>query len=219
MTVTAATPTKRTYDELNRAYAYFNAKLFRNALPGCLITMQRKRGAYGYFAGQRFTTRDGDETTDEIALNPAHFKSRSVEEILSTLAHEMVHLWQFRHGKPSKNGYHNKEWAQKMKSIGLMPTSTGAPGGKVTGSKMTHYIIKDGAFDTCCKELIAQGVTLPYVEVHSEERLRLKAKKGASKTKYSCPQCGTNAWAKPKTRLICGDCVILLVAETQDEDD
>lgn len=58
-----------------------------------------------------------------------------------------------------------------------------------------------------------------YVELHSEERLRLKAKKGASKTKYSCPQCGTNAWAKPKTRLICGDCVILLVAETQDEED
>jgi hypothetical protein len=32
-----------------------------------------------------------------------------------------------------------------------------------------------------------------------------KAKK-ASKTKYTCPECGQNAWAKPGTLLICGDC-------------
>jgi transcription elongation factor Elf1 len=30
--------------------------------------------------------------------------------------------------------------------------------------------------------------------------------KKASKTKFTCPQCGQNAWAKPYAALICGEC-------------
>jgi hypothetical protein len=33
-----------------------------------------------------------------------------------------------------------------------------------------------------------------------------RKKKAASKTKYTCEACGTNAWAKPDTALICGTC-------------
>jgi ribosomal protein S27AE len=33
-----------------------------------------------------------------------------------------------------------------------------------------------------------------------------RKKKAASKTKYTCPTCGANAWAKPEPRLICGTC-------------
>ena len=31
-------------------------------------------------------------------------------------------------------------------------------------------------------------------------------KKLASKTKYTCPDCGLNAWAKPDSNLVCDDC-------------
>jgi len=31
-------------------------------------------------------------------------------------------------------------------------------------------------------------------------------KKKSSKTKFSCLECGQNAWAKPGARLICGEC-------------
>src|SRR5271166_4513010 len=66
-----------TYNGLNEAYAFFNACLFKGDLPNCLITLQRKSKAYGYFAGDRFGSRDGDVVTDEIALNPSHFRVRS----------------------------------------------------------------------------------------------------------------------------------------------
>jgi hypothetical protein len=47
---------------------------------------------YGYFAGGRFGTNDGKEVTDEIALNPSHFRSRrTTEQSVSTLVHEMAH--------------------------------------------------------------------------------------------------------------------------------
>ena len=88
----AINPTQRTYKTLDDAYRFFNQRLFGGKLPGCLITMQRSRTAYGYFAGGRFGTMDGREITDEIALNPSHFRSRTTEQSLSTLVHEMAHL-------------------------------------------------------------------------------------------------------------------------------
>ena len=111
-----ANPTAKTYAALNRAFDFFNDRLFGGELPACLVTLQRKNKAYGYFAGGRFGSKDGTEITDEIALNPSHFKSRTDEQSLSTLAHEMAHLWQHHFGKPSRAGYHNKEWAAKMAS-------------------------------------------------------------------------------------------------------
>lgn len=81
-------PTKRTYDSLTQAYDYFNATLFGGQRPPCLITMQRHKGAYGYFSGGRFADAiNPTEITDEIAFNPAHFSTRSAA-VLSTLAHE-----------------------------------------------------------------------------------------------------------------------------------
>src|SRR5271167_1872363 len=109
-----AKPT-RTYSSLDAAYDHFNRELFSGQLPPCLITMQRHKGAYGYFSGNRFASlANPEEVTDEIALNPATFAARTPTQILSTLVHEMVHLWQHHGRKPSRNGYHNKEWAGQM---------------------------------------------------------------------------------------------------------
>jgi predicted SprT family Zn-dependent metalloprotease len=103
---TQTDPTLRTYNELTTAYDHFNRELFEDRLPPCLITMQRKNKTFGYFAGGRFGSRDGQEITDEIALNPTHFRARTVEQSLATLVHEMTHVEQHHEGKPSRTGYH-----------------------------------------------------------------------------------------------------------------
>lgn len=213
-------PTRKTYDALNRAYDFFNAELFDGTLPACLLTMQRKAKAYGYFAGGRFGSRDGQEVTDEIALNPSHFKDRTVEQSVSTLVHEMVHLWQHHFGKPSRTAYHNKEWAAKMEAVGLIPSDTGAPGGKQTGQKVSHYIAGGGPFDRAMAKLKAQGFSDFYVELWDDEAAKKARKaKAASKTKYTCPECEANAWAKPSTRLICGECEVVMTAPDQDDEE
>lgn len=206
-------PTHKTYDALNRAYAHFNAALFEGGLPPCLITMQRKAGAYGYFAGGRFGSRDGREVTDEIALNPQHFAARTTEQSLSTLVHEMVHLWQHHFGKPSRTGYHNREWAEKMATLGLLPSDTGEPGGKPVGQRVSHYIEAEGAYQRAFRALWAQGFADFYVDRWGDEATRrTRTAKAASKTKYTCPGCQSNAWAKPDTNLICGDCHAAMAA-------
>jgi SprT-like family len=211
-----ADPTRTTYEGLTEAYDFFNESLFASRLPRCLITMQRKQGSYGYFAGGRFGTRDGAEITDEIALNPAHFRERTTEESLSTLAHEMCHLEQHHFGKPSRTGYHNKEWARMMKAVGLHPSNTGKEGGKETGQRVTHYIAPGGPFDRACSELVKQGYAVRYIDLWGDPDKRKK--KAASKTKYTCPDCGLNAWGKPDIYLVCGDCSERMNVEREDDD-
>ena len=204
-------PTKTNYDGFNKAYDFFNRRLFSNELPRCLITMQRGKTYYGFFAGGTWKAAEGGEEADEIALNPSTFRSRTTEETLSTLVHEMAHLWQFHHGKPSRNGYHNKEWGRKMREIGLVPSSTGKEGGKETGQKVSHYIDGIGRFKKECAALIEKGFQVPYIDFLVDEKK--KKKKAASKTKYTCPECDLNAWAKPDVLILCGEYDAQLEAE------
>ncbi|MCK9247107.1 MAG: SprT-like domain-containing protein, partial [Anaerolineaceae bacterium] len=128
----AVKPTRETYENFQQFYDYLNKGLFDGELPGCLLTLQRKKRTYGFFSGNRFARLDG-QFTDEIALNPAHFRERPLREILATLAHEMVHQWQHHFGKSGRGPYHNRQWADRMKAIGLQPTDTSEEGGKETG--------------------------------------------------------------------------------------
>ncbi len=211
-------PTQQTYDSLTKAYEHFNVALFGGKLPPCLITMQRYKGAYGYFSGGRFASASSpEEITDEVALNPNHFAARSAASVLSTLAHEMVHLWQHHFGTPSRTGYHNKEWAAKMREIGLIPTDSGEPGGKETGQSITHYLEAGGSFERACSAFLATGTAILYQDRAREGEEATRKTKAASKTKYTCPTCGVNAWAKPGVSLICGECKETMEAEAGED--
>jgi predicted SprT family Zn-dependent metalloprotease len=154
MNETAALPTHQAYAELQRAYDHFNDELFDGLLPPCLITLQREKSTFGYFSANRFGNLLGAKT-DEIAMNPAYFAAVPLLEIMQTLVHEMCHLWQHHLGKPGRARYHNDEWANKMESIGLMPSSTGQPGGRRTGDRMADYAIEGGRFLIAASALIA----------------------------------------------------------------
>ena len=156
-------PTQEFYSLLETAYDVFNQRLFEGKLSNCLITVQREKKTMGYFSKNRWVNKDG-EKTHEIALNPAYFANHKVVEIFQTLVHEQCHLWQSDHGKPSRRTYHNVEWADKMQSIGLMPSSTGLEGGKRTGQKMSDYPIPGGLFLEVCTDLIAQGITITWFD-------------------------------------------------------
>lgn len=210
------TPTARAYASLDAAYQFFNAKLFAGRLPPCLITMQRKARSYGYFSSGRFSARDGSGITDEISLNPQHFRTRTNQEILATLVHEMCHLEQHHFGKASEGGHHNKEWCGMMKAVGLHPSHTGKEGGRETGNQMTHYVIERGPFHLACEQLDKAGIIELYSEATSDDSKvkYTREKKAASKTKFTCPNCGMNAWSKQSNLLACGQCNLPLRACT-----
>jgi len=212
------------YDQFQRAFDFFNKSLFQSSLPHALITLQRHAKTRGYFSPNRFKGRYAKEHAHEIAMNPDTFLSRKDVEILSTLVHEMVHLWQHVHGKPSKS-HHNKEWGAKMKEIGLHPSATGLPGGKETGQKVTHYIVKGGSYEKQFAALLKTKFgKLRWDSLSDSPNAK---KKRASKTKFSCPVCDQNAWGKPDCLLICGVCheadedeiVVMIPQAPEGEDD
>jgi predicted SprT family Zn-dependent metalloprotease len=190
-------PTRGQYDKLDLIYAYFNEKLFGGELPNCILTFNaRSARAAGFFAARDWEHKDDntDETslkTHEISLNP-NCLNRPPRSTMATLVHEMVHLWQYVFGKPTRNGYHNTEWADKMESIGLLPTNTGEIGGRRTGQKVTHWIIDDGPYAQAFAKLPPE-----YALYWTSGRTPKDGTPKKNKVKYTCPECDRNVWAKP----------------------
>ena len=230
-------PTTHQYTKYQQLYDYYNEHLFQKELPFCLLVLSRSAAQKcGYFASNRWKD-DAGNPTHEISLNPEYLAMATDIEICQTLVHEMCHLWQQAFGKPSRSGYHNKEWGTKMQEVGLMPSHTGAPGGKMTGQQMADYPIAGGvfleAFDRMSGDLL-----LPF-KAHSEaartqeimaliaaalaageDKIPLDGEmvpiasvsvvrklKKKSKIKYTCRECQANVWGKPELLLTCGACL------------
>lgn len=196
------------YITLQAAFDFFNDRLFDGILPACILTLEQKANSRGYFSPGAWTARDGGkkpETRDTINLSPESFAGRDDKGILSTLVHEMAHLWQEHNGKPGRGAYHNREWAEFMEErLGLIPQAINKPAGVKVGAKVTHSILPCGQFDKACDALLAGGKAI-FWERKAKVRKIAKAK-ADSKVKYSCPGCGVNAWAKKGIKIACADC-------------
>jgi hypothetical protein len=159
------TPTLEIYSALQNAFDHFNAELFEGRLPQCLITLRSSSRAYGYMHKRRFVNIAGQQI-DELGINPGYFAIQSLEEVMATLVHEMVHHWQNHFGSPLKTMPHDREWAEKMQSLGLMPSHDGQPGGKKIGRSMSDYILPEGPFIMTAKRLSDTGFELPWYDSH-----------------------------------------------------
>jgi len=216
---------------------YYNIKIFGKTLPECIVNLSRRPNSYGFFVPNLWGLTEEEESSDikkmvhEISLNPDYLMRPSIEWH-TTLVHEMVHLWLQEKGKPTRPAYHNREWADKMEHIGLMPTDTGEPGGKRTGQKVGHYIIPGGLFELAFIRLDPDELEelrlkyLPVASLTANKKLktttteeeeedndegegegegREKKRKSGTRTKYSCG-CGNNIWGKSGLFIRCLDC-------------
>jgi len=205
--MTHSNPTDAQFEAFRSAYDYFNALLFDGALRPVFLNFSRAANTLGFFAPLRWE-REG-VTTHEISLNPAYLKQREPRAVVSTLVHEMAHCWQAELGKPGRGGYHNQEWADKMESLGLMPSTTAAPGGKRTGDRVSHYIVEGGPFARAF-ESMPREYLLPWVCGEASGKAGTKKPRTPSKVKFTCTGCGANAWGRPALSLLCGECNVAM---------
>ena len=191
-------PTLITYTEWQSAYDFFNKELFNDSLPECVITLSGKsKRNMGSFAPDRYAS-EGGEIKDGLMMNPKHFR-RGLIDTLSTLVHEMCHVWIHHFGKTkSRNGYHSKEWGTLMESVGLMPSKT--------GQQMTHYIIDAAPFETAAKRLLEEKFRISWADAQTVDSNRATKSKARNKSKYSCKVCKATVWGKPELRINCGEC-------------
>jgi predicted RNA-binding Zn-ribbon protein involved in translation (DUF1610 family) len=220
-------PSRRQYGSLADSFDYLNRVLFFGRLPQPMVTLNHRAASLkGHLREDRFSLRVGPWKSrihvSEISLNPRAMVGRSDMEILADVVHQMTHLWQFLHRnekKPPRPGYHNDEWASLMEERGLVPSSTGGPGGKRTGQKMSQYVRPGGPFELACRALLDSGWRLDWDA--APDRPQAPGNPGKpiavndSKTKFTCPECQQNAWAKASAFLVCGHCGLRMANPAQ----
>jgi len=211
---------QKLHECLDKAFDHFNQHLFENELVKCVLNFSRQRRVLGFFMPRAWGSTEIDissikETSTlpllvhEISINPYYMRrnldsEESIKEIFSTLVHEMCHLWQEDYGakRPKNLKYHNKEWGEKMISVGLFPSHTGKPGGKKTGTSMSHYIVDDGNFERSYKSL-SNEYKFPLLGLPN-----FSLKKISPKTKnYNCYKCDTVVRGILGLEIICGNCM------------
>lgn len=158
------TPTSQFYGALELAYRHFNESLFQGKLPKVIFTIHRQSNSHGYFSASRWQSTNG-EMTHELSINPVHVGKSTILDMFQTLVHEQVHCWEEMFGSPGRKGYHNRAFANKMRHVGLMPSSTGKPGGLQTGQHMSDYPVQGGAFLKSCEQLVTgKSFVMPYID-------------------------------------------------------
>lgn len=220
-------PTLKIAEELTAAFRHFNRALWGGQLPEVAIVLNVDCRCYGYFAPDALS--DGKIKRHEIGLNPLFIgATRDQKSPLSTLVHEMAHLWQATFGKNRRPKTHDREWAEEMKRIGLHPSTTGLIGGDETGKNCSHYIIGGGLFDLACEALLKTGFRLTYGSTYEIKETPkgpvipgfsgkiiipgwgtvtgVKPAKRNVRAKHVCPCCRTQAYAGRSAQIACVPC-------------
>jgi hypothetical protein len=78
------------------------------------------------------------------------------------------------HGPPPRRSYHDRQWAAKMKEIGLQPVTIGEPGGKETGQSVTCYILPGGPDAKACAKPKAKRFRLPWQSAPAGQQSKAK---------------------------------------------
>lgn len=208
------------YSCLEQISSHFNGRLFEGSLPPILFTLSSDMKMLGHFRYANWTAGIENKVS-EIILNPDLFAHESWIQLFKTIVHQQCHLYQCNKGKASRSTYHNRRWARSMRDRGLIPSSTGRPGGSETGQMMGEYMDDKGLFLKHSVELIKQDFIFPITnrgsgkekKVISEElpldieesiREKLLSPIGNS---YKAKSKKSTEKSNGKTKYVCNGCV------------
>lgn len=211
------TKTSRTAGYLEKIFRALNADSFGGVLEEPIITIQSTPRAYGHVSVAKIWKRKGEERHE---LNiAADWLERPIENVVATMLHEMVHLYNIQAGVQdcSRGGsYHNKAFKTEAEKHMLHIEKDEKYGWTITSptDELLEYIMDKGWEDIdmgrgCLYGLFGgsgkgkpgkgadggQAGPVPGVEV----------KKGNSR-RYQCPCCKAIVRATRDLNILCGDC-------------
>lgn len=186
---------------LQAAFNAINRDFYNNELEKVIITTKegRKKSAYGWIEVNKNWQQNG-KARHEINISVDFLGERSVVETITTLMHEMAHLYNIQHGikDTTRSGlYHNKEFKKTAEAHGLMVSRMEKTGWSYTqASANTIFWIKDNI------AIKGFGVFKQTAEDEGNSRTTTKQ----SYRKYVCPTCGLIVRATKECNIGCMDC-------------
>lgn len=206
-------PTSEQAVALQNALEHFNVELFDGALDTGELMVVFTRNPHiigGYFSPEKWEDDDGNPI-HEIAINSNIMLHADPVKLFGILVHELSHYRQWKFGKPTRNGYHNQEWCEFAEEIGL--ECYDAQGNRTKSSQNVETrITKDGLTEAAIAELPEEAL-LPFTARPEPDAPTPsgggsgggsgKAPKAGRRSKYTCPYCGINMWAKTGIKVLC----------------
>ena len=212
---------QRSVQFLNKVFQYANIDMFNNELPTPVITIQSSPKSYGHFVAdsKAWTIDNGDGTKRgayEINIS-AGTLNRPIENIVSTMIHEMVHLYchiNGLHHVSSHRQYHTKVFKAEAEKRGLSISNGGYIGWSVT--EPTERIL-----DFCIEHQL-EDIRINRTEYNMLSFIGGGAKSGGNvptgttkkgnSFKWICPCCNATVRStKPTVNILCGDCGVAFV--------
>lgn len=197
---------------LERLYRQLNMDFFGGELETPVVTIQSTRGAYGHVTcGRVWKCKDSEHYELNIGAGTL---CRPIEYTVSTLLHEMVHIYNLVHGIQDcsrNNTYHNKRFKDKAESVGLVVSYDKRIGWGITmpSDDLILYTAEQGWQDVYMYRDDGPAYILrPGGAASSGDSADDNApvKKPSSTRKYECPCCGLSVRATRDVRIKCVDC-------------
>lgn len=211
--------------ELHKAFYSFNRDFFNNELPEPAILIQHKgnrKNVLGWCSTKEIWKNDNTKELKYEINIVAEYLNRHVFEVMATLLHEMVHLWNITHKiqDVSRSGtYHNKRFKEEAEKRGLIVDKDDRLGWcmeKLTPA-MIEYIKKLKLNDMVFS--MARNSKYRPEKPDDEEGGEEgggdgeEGKTKSSVRKYVCPKCDTIIRATKDVDVICGNCNVHFVKE------
>lgn len=184
------------------AFNAINEHYYNSELEKPVITFKegKKKKAYGWIETRKQWIQGKNERY-EINISVDYLGNRSIDETISTLMHEMAHLYNLQNGikDTTRAGlYHNKKFKETAEAHGL----------HIEYSEHIGWSLTSLPEET--RAWIKENINIKDIRIYkriAEKDSGKETKPKQSMRKLICPNCGAIARVtSPDTLLICGSC-------------
>lgn len=219
----------------NIANKHFARHGLRITLP-VLVTIQSrgKHNALGWVTVQKsWINGNGEDFAYELNV-AAETLARPVADTFNTIMHEMCHLVNIQRGVQdcTNSQRHNKKFKEICDKVGLYCEQMGRYGWAAThepekNSDELKAILYEymGTGDATSLEMQRKDYNVKVTKGGSGETgaggetgtSAGTKKRKSNQIKYVCPHCGTSVRATKQVRIMCADCMELMIPEVKED--
>jgi hypothetical protein len=188
----------KTIQELYKIFHFLNKQIFNDecVLPMILVQQNKsKKSTLGWCTVNKVWKTKSDKEYYEITIC-AEYLNRPMDEVVSTMLHEMVHLHNLiKEVKDCSNNnvYHNKKFKETAEKAGLIVEKEKTVGWGITKlSDKTKEIIKELKIDESAFEMFRQ-------------KYSINTPPSQASYKYEC-SCGNKFSLYKELQIICKSC-------------
>lgn len=204
--------TSRTAGYLEKIFRALNTKYFGGQLEEPIITIQSTPRAYGHVTVAK-AWHKGSTTRHELNIG-AGTLDRPIENVVATMLHECVHLWNMQQGiqDTSRGGaYHNKRFRDAATARDLQISYDKRIGWSITQptNALCEFILDQGWTDIQMNRIewsFAPRGAGSGNAAGGETGKAPTTNRNSHHRKYVCPCCGNSVRATKAVNILCMDC-------------